>query len=79
MTGGECEHNLYRKKYFCGKYHGAALKTLRFNTNVNINNELSKISEWLEVNKLSLNTKKTKAMIFQMPEKQATTPKLEID
>ena len=46
---------------------------------MNINNELSKISEWLKVNKLSLNTKKTKAMIFHLPQKQVTTPKLEID
>ena len=54
------------------------LNTFRCNTNVNTNNELSKISEWLKVNKLSLNTKKTK-MIFHMPQKQVTTPKLEID
>ena len=53
----------------------STLNTFRCNTNVNINNELSKISGWLKVNKLSLNTKKTKAMIFQ---KQVTT-KLEID
>ena len=46
---------------------------------MNINNELAKISEWLKVNKLSLNTKKTKAQIFHMPQKQVTTPKLEID
>ena len=46
---------------------------------MNINNELSKISEWLKVNKLPLNTKKTKVMIFHMPQKQVTTPKLEID
>ena len=30
------------------------------------NNELEKISIWLKVNKLSLNVKKTKAMIFHM-------------
>ena len=57
----------------------STLNTFRCNTNVNINNELSKISEWLKVNKLSLNTKKTKEMIFHMPQKQVTTPKLEID
>ena len=57
----------------------STLNTFRCNTNVNTNNELSKISEWLKVNKLSLNTKKTKAMIFHMPQKQVTTPKLEID
>ena len=32
----------------------STLNTFRCNTNVNINNELSKISEWLKVNKLSL-------------------------
>ena len=42
------------------------LNTFRCNTKVNINNEPPKISEWLKVNKLSLNTKKTKAMIFPM-------------
>ena len=57
----------------------STLNTFRFNTNLNINNELSKISEWLKVNKLSLNTKKTYAMIFHMPQKQVTTPTLEID
>ena len=57
----------------------STLNTFRCNTNVNINNELSKISEWLKVNKLSLTTKKTKEMIFHMPQKQVTTPKLEID
>ena len=30
------------------------LNTFRCNTNVNTNNELSKISEWVKVNKLSL-------------------------
>ena len=57
----------------------STLNTFRCNTNVNTNNELSKISESLKVNKLSLNTKKTKAMIFHMPQKQVTFPKLEID
>ena len=55
------------------------LNTFRCNTNMNINNELTKISEWLKVNKLSLNTKKTKAMIFHMPQKQVTTPTVKID
>ena len=32
----------------------STLNTFRCNTNVNINNELSKMSEWLKVNKLSL-------------------------
>ena len=39
------------------------------------------MSEWLMVNKLlvSLTLKIPKAMIFHMPQKQVTTPKLEID
>ena len=35
----------------------------------NINVELQKISEWLEVNKLSLNANKSKYMIFHHPQK----------
>ena len=35
-----------------------------------INSELSKINEWLIVNKLSLNTSKTKYMLFHMPQKK---------
>ena len=35
----------------------------------NINNELSKISDWLAVNKLSLNANKTKYMIFHAMDK----------
>ena len=34
--------------------------------NVLINDELSKISKWLLVNKLSLNVKKTKFIVFRM-------------
>ena len=35
----------------------------------NINTELDKISEWLKINKLSLNVDKTKFMLFHMPQK----------
>ena len=38
-----------------------------------INNELSKISEWLIVNKLSLNASKTKFMVFNMPQKKVVS------
>ena len=34
-----------------------------------INNGLSKISDWLLANKLSLNAAKTKFMVFNMPQK----------
>ena len=46
----------------------------------NINLELKKITDWLAVNKLSLNAKKTKFMVFHYPQKKLTNliPKLKI-
>lgn len=44
-----------------------------------INKELNKITTWLKLNKLSLNTRKTKLMIFLPPGKKIKTPKIEID
>ena len=41
-----------------------------------INSELSKINEWLIVNKLSLNTSKTKYMLFHMPQQKIVYPRL---
>ena len=46
--------------------------------NQSINNELSKISEWLVVNKLSLNTSKNKFMAFSMPQKKFVVPRLKL-
>ena len=46
------------------------------NPNQYINDELSKISEWLTVNKLSLNASKTKFMVFSMPQKKVVIPRL---
>ena len=43
-----------------------------------INNELSKISEWLIVNKLSLDASKTKFMVFNMPQKKVVIPRLNL-
>ncbi len=47
---------------------------LKNNPNLNIdttlNNELEQISDWLKVNKLSLNIAKCKYMIFHMPQKK---------
>ena len=43
-----------------------------------INNELSKISEWLLVNKLSLNASKTKCMVYSMPQKKVVIPRLKL-
>ena len=42
-----------------------------------INNELSKISEWLIVNKLS-NASKTKVMVFSIPQKKVVIPRLKL-
>ena len=44
-----------------------------------INTALKNITEWLEINKLSLNVKKTKAMVFHMPQKQIIPPNLKIN
>ena len=44
-----------------------------------INLELNKISNWLKLNRLSLNITKTKCMIFHSVQKQVQCPKLEID
>ena len=38
-----------------------------------INEELFKINEWLEINKLSLNIAKTKFMLFHMHNKKVNT------
>ena len=43
-----------------------------------INLKLYKINEWLEINKLSLNAKKSRFMIFHMPNKHITLPILKI-
>jgi hypothetical protein len=43
------------------------------------NNELDKISNWLKLNRLSLNVAKTKIMIFHTPNKSTVQPKLIID
>ena len=46
---------------------------------VTINNELSKISEWLSSNKLSLNIKKTKFMVFHTPQRRVNYPALKLN
>ena len=43
-----------------------------------MNTTIFTISIWLKVNKLSLNVKKTKAMIFHMPQKKVQLPLLQI-
>ena len=41
---------------------------------VTIDNELSKINEWLSSNKLSLNIKKTKFRVFHTPQTRVNYP-----
>jgi hypothetical protein len=41
-----------------------------------INRELDNINYWLILNKLSLNTEKTKAMLFHMPQRTVTIPNI---
>ena len=43
----------------------------------NLNLELSKVADWL--NKLSINIKKFKFMVFHMPQKQVNIPNIEIE
>ena len=44
----------------------------------NINNELKKVTTWLQVNKLSLNVQKTKLMIFHTPQREVDIPPIQI-
>ena len=49
------------------------------NANLEINNELSKVMNWLKLNKLSLNVQKTKYMTFHKSQKNVTPLHLSID
>ena len=54
--------------------------TLSNNANKNyLNSELNKISEWMASNKLSLNTQKTKFMVFRTVLRKVQYPKLIIN
>ena len=44
-----------------------------------INEELCKINEWLNINKLLLNKSKTKYMVFHMPNKRIQALTLKLD
>ena len=48
------------------------------NSDIILNNELRKISDWLSSNKLSLNVKKTKYMVFHTPQKRVIYPTLKL-
>ena len=45
----------------------------------NLNLELTKVADWLNVNKSSINIKKSKFMVFHMPQKQINIPNIEIE
>ena len=45
----------------------------------NIEMEFKNVTEWLKMNKLSLNVKKTKAMLFHMPQKKIIIPTIKIN
>ena len=49
------------------------------NSDIILNNELCKISNWLSSNKLSLNVKKTKYMVFHSPQKRVMYPTLKLN
>ena len=48
-------------------------------TSKNINLELTKVADWLKFSKLSINIKKSKFMVFHMPQKQINIPNIEIE
>ena len=45
----------------------------------NLNLELTKVADWLKLNKLSINIKKSKFMVFHMPQKQVNIPNIQIE
>ena len=45
----------------------------------NFNLELTKVADWLKLNKLSINIKKSKFMVFHMPQKQVNIPNIQIE
>ena len=48
-------------------------------TTKEINLERTKITDWLKLNKLSINIKKYKFMVFPMPQKQVNIPMIKIE
>ena len=58
----------------------ATVNTSNFRTaQEDMNNELKLVSEWLKLNKLSLNIEKTKAMLFHTSQRYIVTPEIFID
>ena len=50
-----------------------------FDAQNTINNEFEKICDWLKINRLSLNIKKTKFMLFHNANKIIDTPQISIE
>ena len=46
---------------------------------VYLNDELQKVSNWMKANKLSINKRKTKAMVFHTPQRRILHPSIRID
>jgi len=60
----------------------ATLNSFEFGTSDHeelLNNALQRVNNWMKANKLSINKKKTKAMIFHMPQRRVVPPNLKID
>lgn len=56
-----------------------SFKSNNYTISQSINKELTKVNKWLELNKLSLNTNKTKFMIFSKQHKKIIIPSLAIN
>ena len=57
----------------------STLNIFQNNLSTNINDELNRFNTWLCANKLSLNCKKSKAMVFHAPQKRVNYPDIYID
>ena len=63
----------------CSTLNAFKSKSQNETLNGNINKELCKIDKWLKLNKLSLNTTKSKFVIFHMPQKRVEIPIININ
>ena len=64
-------HSSKHFNFICYADDTTLCSTLKVNTDATqLNMELNNVSRWLNLNKLSLNVKKTKAMAFHMPQKK---------
>ena len=63
----------------CSTLNAFKPKSQNETLNGNINKELCEIDKWLKLNKLSLNTTKSKFIIFHMPQKRVEIPLININ